>query len=92
MSEEKRVYNYDPMGFYSGSAIADRSPLESDVYLIPPQATLVEPPPAEDGKLPRWNGSQWQLVATQVGSDEVAVNKLTDFLRNNPDVAALLNK
>lgn len=91
MSEEKLVYLYDNMGFFTGTTIAEPSPLESDVYLLPPNATLVAPPPGEEGKQARWNGSEWHNVTTQIGDSQVAINKLKDFLANNPDVAALLS-
>lgn len=92
MAEEKRVYLYNSMGFFTGSVLADPSPLESGVYILPPESTEVEPPPAEDGKQARWNGTNWAMVTTDIGGDDVAVNKLKDFLSNNPDVAALLTK
>lgn len=92
MAEEKTVYLYDSMGFFTGSALADPSPLESDVYILPANATMDAPPAPEEGKQARWNGSHWVNVTTQIGDDAVAVNKLKEFLSNNPDVAALLTK
>lgn len=92
MSEQKLAYMYDSAGFYTGSTEATASPLESGVYLLPANATLQEPPEATEGKQARWNGTSWSLVATQIGSEEVAITKLKEFLANNPDVAALLNK
>lgn len=92
MAEEKRVYIYNQMGFFTGSAAADPSPLESDVYIMPPNSTMVKPPDAGEGETARWDGSRWALVTTQLDGDAVAVNKLKEFLSNNPDVAALLTK
>ena len=89
----KTAYQYDPAGLYQGDTVADESPLEPGVYLLPARCTLVEPPQPPDDKWPRWNGTAWQLVnrpapAEQTESDPVA--KLRDFLNANPDVAALL--
>lgn len=92
MADEKRVYLYDQMGFFTGSTLADPSPLESGVYLYPPFSTEKEPPAAPEGQKARWNGSKWALVPVQIDDAQVAINKLQEFINNNPDVAALLSK
>jgi len=92
MADEKRVYLYNQMGFFTGSSVADPSPLESGVYIYPPNSTDKEPPELKEGEAARWNGSDWQPVQIQIDDAQVAKNKLIDFLSNNPDVAALLNK
>ena len=54
------VYLYnETTGGYIGNELADESPLEPNVYLLPANATQVEPPPLEYGKWRRWNGSEW---------------------------------
>jgi hypothetical protein len=90
------AYQYDFAGLYAGETVADESPLEPGIYLIPAGCTLT-PPPADipDDKWPRWNGATWDLVSrpTPANDDDgdAAVAKLRQFLAANPDVAALLN-
>lgn len=92
----KTAYQFDAAGLYQGTTVADESPLEPGVYLLPARCTLTEPP-AEfpPGQWPRWNGKTWALVnrpapAETTESDPVA--KLQAFLAQNPDVAALLQQ
>jgi hypothetical protein len=54
------VYLYNEnTGGYIGTELADESPLEPNVYLLPANATQIEPPPVEYGKWRRWNGVEW---------------------------------
>jgi hypothetical protein len=57
-----KIYNYNPEnGFYIGESIADESPLENSVYLIPAHATEIEPPKAAKGKISVWINDGWEL-------------------------------
>lgn len=91
----KTAYQFDLAGLYQGTTVADESPLEPGIYLLPARCTLVSPPESTEGQWPRWNGAAWQLVnrpqpSAQPESDPVA--KLREFLNANPDVAALLQQ
>lgn len=58
-----KVYHYAPgTGEYTGSSIADPSPLESGVWLIPAHATAEKPPRVEAGHRPVWMGEKWELL------------------------------
>lgn len=49
---------------YMGETIADESPMEPGVWLMP-AGTVETAPPAQwpDDKWPRWNGATWDLIA-----------------------------
>ncbi|VVP01450.1 hypothetical protein PS862_02869 [Pseudomonas fluorescens] len=89
-----QVYQYDLAGLFVGATVADESPLEAGVFLMPARCTLLEPPQGvPEGSWPRFNGQVWCLVnrpapVPQAALDPVA--KLTAFLAQNPDVAKLV--
>jgi penicillin V acylase-like amidase (Ntn superfamily) len=60
--ETKTVYQMDDAGFYVGRTVADLSPLETNVWLIPRGCVTVTPPKATGGKVAKWDGSRWLLV------------------------------
>lgn len=89
------AYQHDAAGFFVGMTEADESPLEPGVFLVPALCTL-ESPPAEvaDGLLPRWTGTEWELVDRSTAPADrpsITLAKLKDFLSRNPDVAAMLD-
>lgn len=93
----KTVYQYDVAGRYVGDTLADPSPLEPGVWLMPGRTVDLAPPaPWPEGTWPRWNGYTWELTgvtnplqAAAPGSSPV--EKLRDFLLQHPDVAQMLD-
>ncbi|MDT0502726.1 MULTISPECIES: hypothetical protein [unclassified Halomonas] len=90
------VYQYDHAGLYVAPTEADESPLEPGMYLIPARCTPTPPPDDHPNhQWPRWNGAAWELVnrprhtSEQTENDD-PVEKLKQFLADNPDVAELL--
>lgn len=86
------AYQTDRAGLFICETVADASPLEPDVWLVPAGAVLQAPPAdVPDGQWPRWNGSSWDLVPRPiVNAPASPVEKLAAFLSANPDVAALI--
>lgn len=57
-----KIYNYNPEnGYFTGESLADESPLETGVYLIPAHATEIIAPKATKDKVIVWNGNEWEL-------------------------------
>ncbi len=55
-----QVYSYNPVtGEYIGEDKAFPNQLEKGLFLIPANATDVEPPKAQNGKLRKWDGEKW---------------------------------
>lgn len=63
----KTVFQIDRAGMYMGETIADESPLEPGVWIMPAGTTSVCPPESwPDDKWPRFNGSAWDIVTKGV--------------------------
>lgn len=93
---QKDIYQTDLAGHFIGTAVADASPLEPGVWLLP-AGTIETAPPAEwpDGQWPRWNGTSWDLVTRPAATNTDAVKadaltKIRAFLAANPEVASYL--
>lgn len=57
-----KIYHYDfESGVYLGEGVADPSPLEEGVWLIPAQATEIAPPKISFGKYAAFKGGKWTL-------------------------------
>lgn len=59
---QKIVYQTNAQGLYVGQTVADRSPLEPDVWLIPGGCVEQAPPERPEHKAAHWNGQSWHLV------------------------------
>ena len=57
----KQVIQLDSNGYAIGFSIADESPLEPGVYLIPKDCVDAELPTIPEGKCVKWNGEQFVL-------------------------------
>lgn len=58
---EKIVSQLDAQGYFIGAVVADPSPLEPDVFLIPGGAVDADPPTLPEGKRARWNGTGFTI-------------------------------
>ena len=58
---EKIVPQLDPHGYVIGAVVADQSPLEPGVYLIPGGAVDADLPIVPPGKRARWNGAGFNI-------------------------------
>lgn len=88
-------YQLDRAGLLQGETVADESPLEPGVFLLPAGCTFTAPPAdVPEGKWPRWNGTAWDFVTKPAPANDNTdpVAKLQDFLAAHPDVAALLEQ
>jgi hypothetical protein len=61
------AYRYDNNGLYIGTIPCQLDPRATkeageDVYLVPANSTLIEPPTAKEGYNIVWNGEEWQYV------------------------------
>lgn len=61
----KTVSQLNAQGYFTGPVIADESPLEPGVYLIPGGAIDVTPPNVPQGKVALRQGSSWVFVTPQ---------------------------
>ncbi|MCY1239846.1 hypothetical protein D9M72_526630 [compost metagenome] len=62
MEQTKIVAQLDAEGFFVGPAVADMSPLEPEVWLVPGGAVDAPPPDIPEGMWAKWTGSGWQMV------------------------------
>lgn len=61
VTTDKKAYSYNPVTReFTGESIADESPLEPGVFLIPAYATEIAPPEKVEGKFRAFNGTAWE--------------------------------
>jgi hypothetical protein len=57
-----KIYHYDfETGIYLGEGLADISPLEEGVWLIPAQATEIAPPEFKAGEYAAFINNEWTV-------------------------------
>lgn len=90
----KTVWQLDASGYLIGKAVADESPLEPGVYLIPAGAVTTKPPHALTAKQEwRWLDGAWTAVdARPTPAPAPPELRLAEFLKANPDISALLSR
>ncbi len=66
----KTVSQLNAQGYFTGPVIADESPLEPGVYLIPGGAIDVPPPTVPAGKVALRQGSSWVFVLPPTEPEE----------------------
>lgn len=57
------VYQTDASGVFVGSVVADESPLEPGVWLIPAGCVEIAPPAVAEGQIARLSGGAWIVEA-----------------------------
>lgn len=68
-----KIYHYDPITkHYAGEGVADKSPLENEVWLIPANATMNTVPAMKPDERAVWAGTEWKIeqIPTPVNDPE----------------------
>lgn len=92
------VYSYNPNGYYLGTDIADKDPLDKNNYLLPANTTKEKPPEITLGKIQKWNGTIWEIVdmpKSVVMSNETNKNnneEINDLHEKITDLEDKINK
>ncbi|TEU23320.1 phage tail protein [Alkanindiges illinoisensis] len=90
----KIVYQLNITGLFVGETLADESPMEPGIFLIPAGCVELAPPESwPEDQWPRWNGFEWELIQKPRVPEAVSAEaKLAEFLSQNPDVLQLIQK
>lgn len=67
----KQVSQLDQDGYFVGMTVADQSPLEEGVYLIPAGAVESDAPSIPDGQRAKWENEQWGFEAIPLPEPEL---------------------
>ena len=89
-----KIYSYDLQGNYTGESVADESPLEKGVYLIPAGATDIKPPSTNANKVAVFDGQIWNIedvVSNEPTAEEIAQSD-AEIAQRAEAKAALLAK
>lgn len=64
-----KIHNYDnKSGEYLSTDVADESPLEPGIYIIPASATEIEPPESKEGFARIFNMGMWEFITDKRGT------------------------
>lgn len=56
------VYQTNSQGIYVGTVLADESPLETGVWLVPAGCVETPPPAVQEGYLAMWHSNGWIVI------------------------------
>lgn len=74
----KQVVQLDDAGYYVGLTIADESPLEPGIYLLPAGSIDTNPPIIPNGKMAKWVGNwEFEDIPTKETDDQPEPIELT---------------
>lgn len=75
-----KIYHYSPeTRLYLDNSVANESPLEPGVYLVPAYATSVAPPHVDNSKQAFWRDDRWEVSGIPVTNPEIKPQE-----NNNP--------
>lgn len=91
-NKTKSVCQLNDDGYYVGMAVADESPLEPGVFLIPAGCIDVAPPAGGDDAMARWDASAGEWVAVDKRSIAADLHKkVAAAIKGEPAVHVLLD-
>jgi hypothetical protein len=80
--KEIEVYSFNPITKeYTGIVIADESPLEVGVYLLPANSTTEKPPKQSDQYIIIWDGKKWQKEKIKEKPEEDRIDNSPNQVR-----------
>lgn len=89
------VHQTDAEGWYVGETIAQVSPLEPNVILMPAGACEDAPPPRDEwpeGCMPRRAGGTWVMQTVPPSSNVTPEQLLREFLAAHPEVVSAIKQ
>lgn len=73
-----KAYTFNSLGEFMGEVECQPNPLEWGEFLVPAQATTVEPPKQKAGKVRVWNGQKWVYNDIVVEPTEDAIDETAE--------------
>lgn len=88
----KKVCQLDAAGYFTGLTVADESPLEPGVFLLPGGSIDVPPPSVPAGQRAKWNGSWvFENLPQPVPEHETELENLTYSEKRMVEYPSLLD-